>query len=183
VYFNQTNVEVTRDNNNKKDRTAYYDIVCDIQYSFYAKDSLIKEKKLGNRSFHSSRAVISGLLATGPNVVVQRKDAWNMVLDNGQLYLNYFFPGEARRSRSLFTGKGFETVQSAITKEDYEAALIESLRMIKDPNKEKAAKALYNCAVLFERKNQPEEALNYVQQSLAVYDLREARLLLNDLAQ
>ncbi|MBK6936729.1 MAG: tetratricopeptide repeat protein [Chitinophagaceae bacterium] len=127
--------------------------------------------------------MVSGLLAAGPNIVVQRNDAWKMIIDNAQLYLNYFFPGEVGRSRPLFTGKGFEAVSAAIAKDDYEAALTESLRMINDPKKEIAAKALYNCAVLFERKNQPEEALNYAKQSVDVYDLREARLLWNDLAQ
>ena len=75
VSFEQTRVEVTKDNSGSKSREAYYDIVADISYSFYAHDSLIKQRDLHQSRFHSSRSVASGLLAAGPNIVVQRDDA------------------------------------------------------------------------------------------------------------
>ncbi|HEX7902624.1 MAG TPA: hypothetical protein VF487_02015 [Chitinophagaceae bacterium] len=180
VFFNQTHVDVVKNLDGKKDRTAYYDIVADIDYSFYSIAGLLKNKTILKKRFHSSRSVISGLLAVGPNVVAQRKDARDIMLENGQDFLNYFFPGEAGRTRIIFTGKGFEAVNAALARNNYDAALTENLRFIDDSNKEKAAKACYNCAVLFDRKGQPGEAKTYLQQSLSLFNLREARSMLND---
>ena len=180
VSFEQTRVDVTKDNSGSKSREAYYDIVADISYSFYAHDSLIKQRDLHQSRFHSSRSVASGLLAAGPNVVVQKDDAYRIVQESWQQYLNYFFPGEKMRSRPVFINKGFEAVGQAISRQDYEAALTESLRFIDDPDKTKAAKSCYNCAVFFERKNQPEEAKKYLRQSLSLATLYEAKQMWKD---
>ena len=180
VSFEQTRVDVTKDNSGSKSRQAYYDIVSDISYSFYAHDSLIKKRDLHQSRFHSSRSVTSGLLAAGPNVVVQKDDAYRIVQESWQQYLNYFFPGEKMRSRPVFINKGFEAVGQAISRQDYEAALTESLRFIDDPDKTKAAKSCYNCAVFFERKNQPEEAKKYLRRSLSFATLNEAKQMWNE---
>ncbi|MBK8142447.1 MAG: hypothetical protein IPK57_16705 [Chitinophagaceae bacterium] len=74
-------------------------------------------------------------------------------------------------------------MSAAITKFEYDAALTESLRFINDPDKEKAAKACYNCAVFFEQKNQPDEAIKYLRQSLSLFNLQEARWMLASLAE
>ena len=180
VSFEQTRVDVTKDNSGSKSREAYYDIVADISYSLYAQGSLIRQRDLHQSRFHSSRSVASGLLAAGPNVVVQKDDAYRIAMEIWQQYLNYFFPGEKMRSRPVFINKGFEAVGQAISRQDYEAALTESLRFIDDPDKTKAAKSCYNCAVFFERKNQPEEAKKYLRQSLSFATLNEARQMWND---
>ena len=180
VSFEQTRVDVTKDNSGSKSREAYYDIVADISYSLYAQDSLIRRRDLHQSRFHSSRSVASGLLAAGPNVVVQKDDAYRIVMEIWQQYLNYFFPGEKMRSRPVFINKGFEAVGQAISRQDYEAALTESLRFIGDPDKTKAAKACYNCAVFFDRKNQPEEAKKYLRQSLSFATLVEAKQMWYD---
>jgi len=180
VSFEQTRVDVTKDNSGSKNREAYYDIVADISYSLYAQDSLIRRRDLHQSRFHSSRSVASGLLAAGPNVVVQKDDAYRIVMEIWQQYLNYFFPGEKMRSRPVFINKGFEAVGQAVSRQDYEAALTESLRFIGDPDKTKAAKACYNCAVFFDRKNQPEEAKKYLRQSLSFATLVEAKQMWYD---
>jgi len=180
VSFEQTRVDVTKDNSGSKSREAYYDIVADISYSLYAQGSLIRQRDLHQSRFHSSRSVASGLLAAGPNVVVQKDDAYRIAMEIWQQYLNYFFPGEKMRSRPVFINKGFEAVGQAISRQDYEAALTESLRFIGDPDKTKAAKACYNCAVFFDRKNQPEEAKKYLRQSLSFATLVEAKQMWYD---
>jgi len=180
VSFEQTRVDVTKDNSGSKSREAYYDIVADIGYSFYAHNSLIKQRDLHQSRFHSSRSVASGLLAAGPNIVVKKDDAYRIVMDLWQQYLNYFFPGEKMRSRPVFINKGFEAVGKAISRQDYEAALTESLRFIDDADKTKAAKASYNCAVFFDRKSQPEEAKKYLRQSLSFATLVEAKQMWYD---
>lgn len=180
VHFEQTRVDVTKDDKGHKDREAYYDIVADISYSLYDTDSLIKRKDLHESRYHSSRSVVSGLLAAGPNVVSQRKDAYGMAIQIWQEYLAYYFPGERQQSRPVFTGKGFEVVGQALNRNDYEAAMVESLRFIDDPDKNKAAKANYNCAVFMERKSQTDEAKKYLNKSLSMANLNEARLMWKD---
>jgi len=180
VSFEQTRVDVTKDNSGSKSREAYYDIVADISYSFYAQGSLVKQRDLHRSRFHSSRSVASGLLAAGPNVVAQRDDAYRIVIESWQEYLNYFFPGEKMRSRPVFINQGFEAVGKAVSRQDYEAALTESLRFIDDPDRTKAARSCYNCAVFFDRKNQPEEAKKYLRRSLSLASLVEAKQMWED---
>ena len=174
VYFQQTHVEVTKTNSGKE-REAYYDIVTDISYALFDTASMIREKDLHQSRFHSSRNVVSGLLAAGPNVVSQRDDAYRIVMQTWEEYLNYFFPGEKLHHRPVFSGKGFEAVGKALSQQDYETAMIESLRFIDDTDKQKAAKANYNCAVFMERKDQPEEAKKYLSKSLSLASLNEAK--------
>ena len=180
VAFEQTRVDVTKDNSGSKSRQAYYDIVADISYSFYAHNSLIKQRDLHQSRYHSSRSVASGLLAAGPNVVAQRDDAYRIVMEIWQGYLNYFFPGEKIRSRPVFINQDFEAVGKALSRQDYESALTESLRFIDDPDKTKAARSCYNCAVFFERKNQPGEAKKYLRRSLSLASLAEAKQMWDD---
>jgi hypothetical protein len=92
VSFNQTRVEVKKDKDGKS-KEAYYDINSYINFLFYSGHSLFKELKMTKKEPHSSRSVISGMFAAGPNVVVQRKDAWNITHDNVEDYLNLFFEG------------------------------------------------------------------------------------------
>ena len=180
VAFDQTRVDVTKDNDGSKSRKAYYDILADISYSFYVDDSLIRKRDLHQSRFHSSRSVASGLLAAGPNVVAQRDDAYRIVMEIWEEYLNYFFPGEKMRSRPVFIKNGFEAVGKALSRQDYQGALTESLRFIDDPDKTKAARACYNCAVFFERKNQTGEAKKYLRQSLSFATLSEAKQMWDD---
>jgi len=180
VSFEQTRVDVTKDNSGSKSREAYYDIVADISYSLYAHNSLIKQRDLHQARFHSSRSVASGLLAAGPNIVVKKDDAYRIVMEIWQQYLNYFFPGEKMRSRPVFVNKGFEAVGKALSRQDYESALTESMRFIDDPDKIKAARSCYNCAVFFDRKNQPEEAKKYLRRSLSLASLVEAKQMWDD---
>ncbi|HEY6506060.1 MAG TPA: DUF6340 family protein [Chitinophagaceae bacterium] len=180
VHFDQTHVDVTKANDGSKDRTAFYDIVSVVSYTLYSPGKPPKNIDVTRKRFHSSRSVTSGLLAAGPNVVSRKDDANNMTIDNGIRYLEYYFPGKASRSRMLFGGKEFKAVSDAIAKNDYEAALIESLRLVDDNNKTIAARACYNCAVLFERKSQPDEAISYLHQSLSRFNLPEAKKMLAD---
>ncbi|HEX8333218.1 MAG TPA: hypothetical protein VF622_11375 [Segetibacter sp.] len=90
VDFQQTEVETTRSPSGGKSKEAFYDIVSDMEFSVYEKDSLIDKQSVLSRQNHSSRPVVSGLLAAGPNVVVQRKDAWMITERNLKNYLSYF---------------------------------------------------------------------------------------------
>lgn len=180
ISFEQTRVDVTRSGDGSKDREAFYDIHSDINYSFYSTQALVKELTIHRSRYHSSRNVISGLLAAGPSVVAKKDDAFEISIENMRHYLNNFFPGEVGRTRQYFSDKEFRFMNAAITNQDYEAAMIENLKLINNPKKEIAAKAYYNCAVLYERKNQPEEARPHLEKSLAIYELTPARLMMKD---
>ncbi|MBL7741079.1 MAG: hypothetical protein JNK14_17790 [Chitinophagaceae bacterium] len=180
VYFDQTNVEVTKNYDGSKRRVAYYDIVSDIGYRLYSTDSLVRKMHIRRKRFHSTREVSSVLFNIGPNVVVQDDYAKDITMENGQHYFNCYFPGEAVRNRTLFAGKELGNVNQAVTRGDYETALSESLRFVNDSNKEKAAQACYNCAVFFERKHQTAGALLYLRQSLSLFNLPEAKKMLAD---
>jgi len=181
VYFEQTHVDVTRDDDGSKSRTANYDIIAFINYSLYDTASLIKRREIHKSEYHSSRNVISGLLASGPNMVAKKNDAYQMAIQLWREYLSWYFPGEKQHNRPVFTGKGFDEVYQALKRNDYEAAMIESLRFVDDPDKNKAAKANYNCAVFMERKSQPDEAKKYLDRSLSLAMLSEARYMREDM--
>jgi hypothetical protein len=180
VHFEQTHVEVTGDKASGKDREAFYDIVSLIHYTLFDQGGIVKAMPIYQSRFHSSRSVISGLLAAGPNVVPNMTDAISIVQVNGFEYLNQFLPMMIRRTRKLFDTKEFSKIGDAISKQDYEAAFQESLRFINDPDKKIAARANYNCAMLKEKMNQPEAAKRYLQDSLALFALEEAYSIKHD---
>ena len=91
VDFTQTNVKVEKNSNGSKSREAFYDINSAIRLLFYAGDSLLKDLQMTKSAYYGSKNVVSGLLAAGPNVVVQKKDAWRITRSNLDDYLNVFF--------------------------------------------------------------------------------------------
>ena len=179
VYFDQTDVEVTKDDSGTS-REAFYDIVSNINYVLYNRNGVFKDLKVDQRRFHSSRAVLSGLLAAGANVVKNSEDAVAISRHNVEAYLNNFFPGRADRTRVVFVGKELDGVKTALVTGDYETAMEESRRFIHHPDHKLAAKPNYNCAVLFERSNQHAQIKLYLEQSLGLYNLPQARSMMND---
>lgn len=91
VDFTKTEVMVEKSANGSKSRNASYDIVSDIHFLLYSGHSVFKESQMTKSTYYSSRLVISGLLAAGPNVVVQKRDAWKITRSNLDDYLNLFF--------------------------------------------------------------------------------------------
>ncbi|MBS4064774.1 MAG: hypothetical protein KGZ74_09455 [Chitinophagaceae bacterium] len=180
IEFVQTRVDVTKESNGSKSREAFYDIRAALGYNLYSTKGRLRTDDVVRQQFHSSRNVASGLLAAGPNVVVQRRDAYRILFENVHEYLNRFFPGQKTLYRPVFTGKGFEATAAALKRGDYEAALIESMKLIKATDAKTAAMAHYNCAVFFERKNQPAEAKKYLEASLQLAPLAQARNMMMD---
>jgi hypothetical protein len=179
AYFTQTHVDVTKTSSGKE-RKAFYNIVSTIGCSFYASPEDHSDTTITSSKFHSTRYVLSGLLAAGPNIVSNHKDAENMVSENVTMYLNSFFPGTAKRNRTIFTTKEFATVAASIKVGDYEAALQTCLLLSAGTDKLIAAKALYNCAVFAELKNNYDEAAKYLKQSLSTSSLWEAKIMQTD---
>ncbi len=179
TYFDQTSVVVTQDQNGKN-REASYDIVSEIHYSLYDEKGIFKDIQQKRRRFHSSRQVASGLLAAGPNIIKNKDDVLFMTKDNVVQYLNQFLPGHEDRMRMLFTSKELTSVKTALANNNYSAAITESLRFVNHPDIKVAAKANYNCAVLLEKKNEQADIRSFLEESLRLYELPEARYMMSD---
>ncbi len=82
VYFEQTGVEVTRDNDGKKSREASYNLCAEVIYVCYTNsDSRVPLNKRNCR-FFTKRNVESGLLAAGPDVVGKSKYTFIAIRQN-----------------------------------------------------------------------------------------------------
>ena len=87
AYFDQTGVEVTRGSDGKKERSASYDIVADVEYILYSDTTRLKEFKTKVWKYFTDRSVVSGLLAGGPDIVGKHKHAFKMVQINAEQFV------------------------------------------------------------------------------------------------
>ena len=88
VYFEQTGVEVTRDNDGKKSREASYDICTEVKYICYANIQTREPLYKKSCEFFSKRDVASGLLAVGPDVVGKKKYTYPMIRKNAFKFIS-----------------------------------------------------------------------------------------------
>lgn len=86
AFFNQTNVEVEKDEHGKS-RTASYDICANINYRLYHKGAQWTQSSIINCEFFTNRAVVSGLFAAGPDIVGKKKHVFKMMRKNALEYL------------------------------------------------------------------------------------------------
>lgn len=93
VSFDQSEVEKTQTDGGNTSKTAHYNICSLVKYSYYNTVHLIKAKDVNYCEPHLTRSVISGLFATGPNIVSNKKDAFIMAAKNVKPYFDLFFPG------------------------------------------------------------------------------------------
>ena len=173
VYFDQTGVEVTKTQNGKS-REAFYDICSRISYALYNESGKIETQTVPLRKAHSSRSVISGVLAAGPALASNKEAFYKLASDNKNIFLHQYFPIYITRQRTLFTKGAFKLVGQAIAQQNYETALKESLMLTESSSRETRAKAYYNCAVLTERLQNEGTAQKYLQQSLWALRLPQA---------
>jgi len=179
AYFDQTHVEVTKTENGK-DREAFYDIVVEMKYSLRGIDGLSLDTLVSVRKFHSSRSVLSGLLAAGPSIVSNHNDALEGVYVNVDQYLKSFFPGEENRIRRLMLSKDFKAIGEAIRHSNYAGAFEASQRLTNSPDKKTSATAFYVCAVLAERNSDFQNVKGYLEESLKRQHTFNAQAMLDD---
>ena len=86
AFFNQTRVDVVKEASGK-DRTAYYDICSAITYRLYDMEAKFKDSKIVTCEFFTTRDVVSGLFAAGPDIVGKKKHAFEIVRKNALEYL------------------------------------------------------------------------------------------------
>jgi len=86
AYFNQTGVEVEKDEHGKS-RDASYDLCASINYRLYYKGAQWTQSSITNCEFFTSRPVVSGLFAAGPDIVGKKKHVFKIVRENALEYL------------------------------------------------------------------------------------------------
>jgi hypothetical protein len=180
AYFYKNDVEITIHDDGTKSRELKFDITSEIQYLWYNKTGLYSDKKIHVSRHHSSRQVISGALAVGPNIVTQQNDAIVITEENMNKYLNLFLPGYEYRTRHLHTGGAFKPVKQAIVAQNFDVALSESKRLLNHSNPRIAAKANYNCAVLCESLGKYNQVITYLIESDRLYPDIYTSLMLED---
>jgi hypothetical protein len=87
AFFEQTDVNVTRDSDGSKSRAAPYDICAAINYTFYKTGDTPYFSDTKNCEHFTTRHVMSGLLAGGPDIVGKSKDAFKITAKNADLYI------------------------------------------------------------------------------------------------
>lgn len=88
VYFEQTDVEVTKISKGSKSRNASYDLCAVVQYHYYKTQEPIVPLEKMNCRFFANRNVASGLLAAGPDVVGKRKYTFTAIEENAVLFVS-----------------------------------------------------------------------------------------------
>jgi len=86
AFFNQTGVEVTKDDNGKS-RDASYDLCANINYRLYQKGARWSHSKITNCEYFTTQSVVSGLFAAGPDIVGKKKHVFKIVRKNALEYL------------------------------------------------------------------------------------------------
>jgi hypothetical protein len=86
AYFNQTGVEVSKDEHGKS-REASYDLCANINYRLHQKGANWSQSKIANCEFFTTRSVVSGLFAAGPDIVGKKKHVFEIVRKNALEYL------------------------------------------------------------------------------------------------
>lgn len=179
IAFQQTGVDVTRTPEGKS-REAHYDICNTIHFELYDSTTLLDKSSHPVCRPHSSRAVASGLLAFGPSYKSNKGDFARLTTHNSQVFLRRYFPGEASVRRPVFTGKDFKVAAAAMARSDWDAALQENQRIAESARDRVAAMALYNCAVLSERRSDRKAANVFLRQSMRRLMLPEAYAMARD---
>ncbi|MDE3247574.1 MAG: hypothetical protein KGO82_02860 [Bacteroidota bacterium] len=100
VGFEQVKVEVSRDAGGTH-RQASYNIYSEVLYQWYRHDSLVNEKNVRIIHYHSTRSVMSGLFAAGPNIIENEADAIAIVKENAIEYCVTYFPGDGKQKPRL----------------------------------------------------------------------------------
>lgn len=179
IYFEQTEVQVTETESGKS-REAFYDIVSEVNYLVRSKDGTTERYPVEARQFHSSRSVLSGLLAAGPNIVSNQEDAMKILFHNVRLFMRNFFPDSDSRIRPLFAGKAFKPIKTFLKTGDTQKAMEFCEQQSHQPDRTVAAQSFYNMAVLQEYSGNYLQARDYLMESMNITPLQEARNMLMD---
>lgn len=173
-------MDVTVDANGSKNRQAFYDIIVDVGYTLHNWSGRQFDTLTSARRFHSSRSVLSGLLAAGPNIVSNSEDAADGIYANVDMYLKSFFKGQASRTRTVLNAKELKEIPLLIQSQQYDRAFELCESLMSSSKLTVFAKAAYNCAVLLEFMERYNEVKYYLLESQKRANLFQAHVMLED---
>jgi hypothetical protein len=87
AFFEQTSVNVTKDYDGSKSRAASYDICAAINYAFYKTGDAPYYSDTKNCEHFTTRHVMSGLLAGGPDIIGKSEHAFKITVKNAVQYI------------------------------------------------------------------------------------------------
>lgn len=90
--FEQTEVNVERESDGSKKRTAKYDLCSSVIYMLITRNGSTNEREERHCEFFTERNVMSGLLAGGPDLVGKSKWVYRSVSKNVADYFEYIIP-------------------------------------------------------------------------------------------
>ena len=180
--FEQDHVEVTRETDGSKTKTAHYNIRSTTTFKLFNADGKSLHVFAGEAIMpHSSRSVVSGLLAAGPALPSNVNDLKAVSkLAVAQAFKTYF-PVKATVQRALFFDGPLKTSNVALMKGDYETAKQELRKLIDNADPKLASHAAYNLAVAYESTGEMTAAKDFAAISLKKKDNQLAKDLLERL--
>ena len=157
LYFDQE-VEVIKQEDGTKDRTAYYDLVVESYIAMYDKDGeLLHQFHDERRIEHDKRSVISGFLAVGPSIGKADKNAVLISMELGRGFIQKFYPRAYFEQRQFYHTKVFKSAYKAYQMEDWDTVEAELLKLTESSKTEVAGKAAHNLTVLYENINRQDD--------------------------
>lgn len=157
LYFDQE-VEVVKQEDGTKDRTAYYDLVVESYITMYDKDGeMLHQFHDERRIEHDKRSVISGLLAVGPSMGKADKNAVFISTELGRSFIQKFYPRAYFEQRQFYHTKVFKSAYKAYLMEDWDIVEAELLKLTETSKPEIAGKAAHNLSVLYENINRQDD--------------------------
>lgn len=180
AFFDQTEVHVT-ETESGKEREAFYDIVVSVGYSWNIPDNQRLDTVISVRKYHSSRSVLSGFLAGGPNIVKNDAEARAGLVANVNAYMRCFFQDSTSRSRVFYGMKDFRDASNAFQMMDYSKIMLALEESLNSSDPKIAARGNYNLAVLLERLGDYDEIKPYLLEALRLQpNLPGAKEMLQD---
>lgn len=159
-------VEVVKNEDGSKSRTAYYDLIVSANIALYDQEGkAIYHKPLERRMPYKSRTVLSGFLAAGPTVGNADVEVNQLANEIGKDFMTRFDPSTILVQRFYYSGKHFSEVTPHIDYKNWEEAIKLLLPMTEKDNKKIAGKAAYNLSFIYDVLNDPEQSGHWYKEA------------------
>lgn len=159
-------VEVVKNEDGSKNRTAYYDLIVSTSIALYDQEgNVIYHKPLVRRMPYDSRTVLSGVLAVGPSVGNANAEVNQLANEIGKDFMTRFDPSTIVVERFYYTGKHFSEVTPLIENRNWEEAISLLLPMTEKDNTKIAGKAAYNLSFIYDALNDTEQSVYWYKEA------------------
>ncbi|MTI20465.1 tetratricopeptide repeat protein [Fulvivirga sp. RKSG066] len=171
LYFDQE-VEVQKDDDGSKTRTAYYDLIARACIALYDSNGheinkvTVTEKHIN----YDKRSVLSGLLAVGPSMGNADKEVKRLSKDIAKEYVAKYHPQEVMITKNIYRQKELKGGVRALVFGNWSEAITFFSRYTNDPDSKIAGKAAYNLSVAYEALGMMDDATYWYEQAQKMLD-------------